>query len=208
MSEGIRNRSRVQIKARSLDAFELVKELGCRLPDVEAATKFDGSPVLKVHGVFLAGLAVHPSAEPETLVVRVEFDEREGLLEDAPETYYVTDHYRRHPVVLVRPSLLKREVLSELLAGSWRMAAAKHSIDRATPTKMSFRQKDGAGVQGENAAAQQSAACKRGQVRLRGTCHWEPATGSAASALWPTEPAQANSARPRSFQRIRPIISP
>jgi hypothetical protein len=116
----------VQIEVRSLDAFEIVQKLGLRLPNVEATTKYDGSPVLKVHGVFMAGLAVHASAEPETLVVRAEFDEREALLEDAPKTYYVTDYYRRYPVVLVRLPLLRREVLSELLAVSWRMAAAKH----------------------------------------------------------------------------------
>jgi hypothetical protein len=45
---------------------------------------------------------MHASAEPDTLVVRAAFEEREGLLEDAPDTYYVTDYYRRYPVVLVR----------------------------------------------------------------------------------------------------------
>jgi hypothetical protein len=80
MSEAIRNRKRGQMKARWQDAFDIVKELGCRLPNVEAATKYDGSPVLKAHGVFMAGLAMHASAEPDTLVVRAEFEEREGLL--------------------------------------------------------------------------------------------------------------------------------
>ena len=106
------------------------------MPNVEATTKYDGSPVLRVYGVFMAGLAMDASAEPDTLVVRVEFEEREGLLEDAPETYYVTDYYRRYPIVLVRLSLLNREVLRELLAGSWRMTAAKGRKGRKTPTKM------------------------------------------------------------------------
>ena len=106
-------------------AFDIVRELGCRLPNVEAATKYDGSPMLKVHGVFMAGLAMHASAEPGTLIVRTEFKNRDGLLEDAPETYYVTGHYRRHPVVLVRLRLLDPGVLRELLAESWRLAAAK-----------------------------------------------------------------------------------
>jgi hypothetical protein len=57
----------------------------------EAVTKYDGSPVLKVGGCFMAGLATHCSAEPETLVVRITFDERERLLEDAPDTYYLTE---------------------------------------------------------------------------------------------------------------------
>jgi hypothetical protein len=137
MSEEPLSRNRGQTKARWPDAFDIVKELGCSLPNVEATKKYDGSPVLRVHGVFMAGLAMHASAEPDTLVVRVEFEEREGLLEDAPKTYYVTDYYRRYPVVLVRLSFLKREVLRELLAGSWRMAAAKGRTGRKTPTKMS-----------------------------------------------------------------------
>src|ERR671919_502467 len=69
------------------DTFATVQTVGVTLPDVEATTKYDGSPVLKVGGSFMAGLATHRSAEPETLVVRVGFEEREWLLEDAPETY-------------------------------------------------------------------------------------------------------------------------
>jgi len=113
------------MRARWPNAFDIVKELGCSLPNVEATTKYDGSPVLKVRGVFMAGLAMHASAEPDTLVVRAELEDREGLLEDAPDTYYVTDYYRRYPVVLARLSLLNRDVLRELLTGSWRMTVAK-----------------------------------------------------------------------------------
>jgi hypothetical protein len=50
----------------------------------------------------MAGLATHPSAEPDTLVVRYGLEDRERLMEDAPETYYLTDFYRSYPLVLVR----------------------------------------------------------------------------------------------------------
>ena len=70
------------------DAFETVRAVGLTLPNVEATTKYDGSPVLKLGGSFMAGLATHPSAEPGTLVVRVDDEQREWLIEDAPETYY------------------------------------------------------------------------------------------------------------------------
>jgi hypothetical protein len=80
---------------------------------------------LKVAGVFMAGLASHPSAEPDTLVVRSELDAREWLLADAPETFYLTDYYRRYPLVLVRLSRIDREALRDLLSVSWRMARAK-----------------------------------------------------------------------------------
>lgn len=72
-------------RAVKQDPFEPVRKIGLALPDVEAGTKYDGSPVLKAGGSFMAGLATHRSAEPETLVVRIGFEERECLLEDAPD---------------------------------------------------------------------------------------------------------------------------
>jgi hypothetical protein len=95
------------------------------MPDVEATVRYDGSPVLKAGGCFMAGLATHRSAEPDTLVVRCGYDERESLLEDAPETYYLTDYYRSYPLVLVRLSRLERDALRDLLSVSWRLTLPK-----------------------------------------------------------------------------------
>jgi hypothetical protein len=105
--------------------FDTVRIVGLALPDVEATTKYDGSPVLKVGGAFMAGLATHRSAEPETIVVRADLDERKCLLEDAPETYYLTDYYRKHPVVLVRLSHIDRDALRDLLSVAWRLTLPK-----------------------------------------------------------------------------------
>ena len=68
---------------------------------------------------------MHPSAERNTLVVRIGLEEREWRLEDAPEGYYVTEHYRKYPVVLVRLTRVDRDALADLLSGSWRLAVAK-----------------------------------------------------------------------------------
>ena len=106
------------MKRTRADPFQTVRTVGLTLPDVEAATKYDGSPVLKVGGSFMAGLATHRSAEPGTLVVRAGFEERQWLIEDAPETYYVTDYYRSYAVVLVRLSRIDREALRDLLSVS------------------------------------------------------------------------------------------
>lgn len=107
------------------DPFTLVRAVGLRLPGVESTTRYDGSPVLKVRGCFMAGLATHESVEPGTLVVRVGIEEREYLLQDAPETYYLTDYFRRYPLVLVRLAHVDREALKDLLAVSWRLTMAK-----------------------------------------------------------------------------------
>jgi hypothetical protein len=107
------------------DPFEAVRTVGLSLPDVQTTTKYDGSPVLKVRGSFMAGLATHRSAEPDTLVVRVGVEEREWLMQDAPETYYLTDYYRSYPLVLVRLSRIDREGLRDLLSVSRRLTMAK-----------------------------------------------------------------------------------
>ncbi|MEZ5357020.1 MAG: hypothetical protein R2762_30640 [Bryobacteraceae bacterium] len=109
----------------SMATYEIASQVALSLPGVEAATKYDGSPVLRLGGCFVAGLATHRSAEPDTLVVRCNVAERPRLLEDAPETYYLTDYYRRYPVVLVRLARVERDALHDLLSVSWRMTAVK-----------------------------------------------------------------------------------
>ena len=55
---------------RDANPFAAVRKVGLQLPRVEATTRYDGSPVLKLGGCFMAALATHPSAEPRTLVGR------------------------------------------------------------------------------------------------------------------------------------------
>lgn len=105
--------------------FARVAAVGLTLPGVEASTRYDGSPVLKLGGAFMAGVAMHPSAEPETIVVRIDVDDRDVLLEEAPETYYLTDYYRPHPVILARLSKLDESALRDLLTVSRRLTLPK-----------------------------------------------------------------------------------
>jgi hypothetical protein len=112
------------------NAFAVVRDVGLALPDVEATTKYDGSPVLKVRGCFMAGLAMHPSAERDTLVVRADVEEREWLIQDASDTYYLTDYYRPHPVVLVRLARIDRDALRDLLSLARRLTLPKARLRR------------------------------------------------------------------------------
>jgi hypothetical protein len=113
------------------DAFDAVRAIGLSLPGVEAVKRYDGATVLKAGGSFMAGIASHPSAEPNSLVVRAEFDDRELLLEDAPETYYVTDYYRKYPLVLARLDQLTEEAIRDLLSVSRSLALAKSRCKQA-----------------------------------------------------------------------------
>ena len=107
------------------DPFEQVTSIGLTMPDVELTTRYDGSPVLKAGGSFMAGIATDESAEADTLVVRCEVEDRELFLEDAPEIYYVTDFYAKYPLVLARLSMLDESALRDLLSVSRKMALEK-----------------------------------------------------------------------------------
>ena len=100
-----------------------MRKVGLALPDVEEGTIY-GSPALKVRGQMFACLAIHRSAEPDTLVVRMELDRREELIASEPQTYYVTDHYVNYPCVLVRLTRLHPDALRDLLLMGWRFVSA------------------------------------------------------------------------------------
>jgi hypothetical protein len=94
--------------------FETVRKIGLALPGVEASTAY-GNLALKAHGKLLACVPTHRSAEPNSLVVKLDFDNRAELLATAPDVYYVTEHYVGFPSVLVRLSRVNADVLRDLL---------------------------------------------------------------------------------------------
>ncbi len=109
--------------------FDTVRKIGLALPSVEEGTTY-GSPALKVRGKLLACIAIHRSAEPDTLAVRIGFDQRMALLTADPEVYYLKDHYVNYPVVLVRLSRIRRDALRELLGKAWRFVTSKTEAGR------------------------------------------------------------------------------
>jgi hypothetical protein len=104
--------------------FETVKKIGLALPGVEESTTYRG-PSLKLDGQLLTCPAINKSAEPNSIVVRVAVDQRSDLIAEAPETYYVTDHYLNYPCVLVRLSQIEPEALKDLLRMSWQFVSTK-----------------------------------------------------------------------------------
>lgn len=98
--------------------FDLVRKLAAKLPDVEEGT-LHGAPSWKLGGKLLTCHAIHKSAEPNSLLVKIAPSERIQLLSEEPGTYYVTDHYRSATVVLVRLSVIDRKSLEALLQRAW-----------------------------------------------------------------------------------------
>ena len=104
---------------RSTIDFDTVRNIGLALSGVEESTAY-GFPALKVHGNLLAGVPANRSAEPGSIVVRVDFDDRAELLAAAPEIYYVPDHYAGYSAVLVRLSRVNPGVLRDLLGMAYK----------------------------------------------------------------------------------------
>jgi len=103
-----------------------VREIGLALPGVEDSTAY-AAFALKVHGKLLACVPTHKSAEPGSLVVRIDFERRAELLEADPEAYYLKDHYVNYPAVLVRLSRIHPDALRGLLSDAWRFVTAKEA---------------------------------------------------------------------------------
>jgi len=109
--------------------FDVVREIARKLPDVEESS-LHGAPSLKVCGRLLTCPALHRSAEPNSLVVRINIDQRTKLLAANPKVYYLTDHYVNDPTVLVRLGEIDRSSLKDLLEMAWRFASSRAKSNR------------------------------------------------------------------------------
>ena len=119
--------------------FRTVRAIGLQLPDVEETTMY-GSPALKLEGRMVACIASNKAAEPGTLVMRTTFEQREAMIAEEPETYYLKPHYETFPVVLVRLSSVTREAMQDLLTGAVRAILAAKS-EKKRPARRTARAK-------------------------------------------------------------------
>ena len=115
--------------------FDAAIAIGRTLPDVEVTTSW-GASALKVRGKMFACVAINKSAEPNSMVVRMDMAQRDLLIEEDPTTYYVTDHYVDYPCVVVRLSRISPEALDDLIRGAHRFVSATSAKRRsASPSR-------------------------------------------------------------------------
>ena len=58
--------------------FDTVRKIASALPGVEESTSY-GVPSFKIGGQLMACPAINKSAEPNSLVMRIDFDQRDAL---------------------------------------------------------------------------------------------------------------------------------
>jgi hypothetical protein len=108
-----------------LKSFDDIREVAGVLPGVVDGTSY-GTPALKVGGKLFA--RQHQSMD--CVVLRCELLDREILMQSAPDAFFITDHYRDYPWILLRLGVLERRALPELIERAWRLVASKTLIKK------------------------------------------------------------------------------
>ena len=109
-----------------------VRRLALTFPGVEEGLSY-GTPGFRVRGRFLARLW----EDGVTLVVKCGDDERDFRMKADPETFFITDHYRGYPTVLVHLGRVTEADLRDVLEQAWRLQAPRRLVteyDRARRT--------------------------------------------------------------------------
>jgi hypothetical protein len=118
----------------ALLGMDTVIELGGKLSGV-IESPYYGARALKLDGRMLACTPVNRSAEVNSAVVAIGFEQRDVMIKKDPSVYYVTDHYAAHPTMLVRLSRISRADLERTLRMAWDFVstedAAKPKLSKA-----------------------------------------------------------------------------
>ena len=103
--------------------FDHVRQMALPLPGVTEGRCYD-TPALYIG----RKLMVRLWEDGETLVAKVDPAERTRMLEDFPDLFFLTDHYRNYPCVLVNLPAIQQDKLRAVIDGAWRMVASKRQI--------------------------------------------------------------------------------
>jgi hypothetical protein len=103
--------------------LDTVRAIFDQLPGVEEGPCY-GTPGFRVKKKFLARIW----EDGVTLVVKCGDAERDFRMQSDPETFFITDHYRGYPTVLVRLDRVGLGDLSDVLEEAWRQNAPKRMV--------------------------------------------------------------------------------
>ena len=100
--------------------IEDVAEIALTFPGVEEGTSY-GTRAWRVGKKFMMRAK---EKMDDVLVVGVDsLDEKDLLLEQAPDLYFTTDHYNGYPALLLRVNKMSKRELRAFVERSWRRVA-------------------------------------------------------------------------------------
>ena len=106
-------------KKRGVTAH-IAREVLLSLPGVEEGPCY-GTAGFRLRGKFLARLR----DDDTVLVVKCGDIERDLRMQADPRAFFITDHYRGYPTVLIRLASVTKDDLREVLETAWLLLAPK-----------------------------------------------------------------------------------
>ncbi len=103
---------------------DTLRRIALSFPGVEEGTSY-GTLAYRVSKKLICRM----KEDGESIAIRMEFGEREILVEGEPETFYFTKHYRNYPMVLVRLPKVHPEELKRIFGSAWRRFASKRLVE-------------------------------------------------------------------------------
>jgi hypothetical protein len=85
-----------------------------------------GTPAFRVG----KSLFVRQHQDDDSLVVKIDPVERTMRIKADPHTFYITDHYRNYPWILVRLATVEPDDLRDLLEDAWRLSAPERTVSK------------------------------------------------------------------------------
>lgn len=104
---------------------EDVRRLALSLPGTDEHASYQGRPSFRVRAKSFARLL---EDEQSCGIWFPSIEERDALLQSDSEKFFITDHHKNYPTLLVRYAAVDLDELSELLADSWRTKAPKRVV--------------------------------------------------------------------------------
>ena len=98
---------------------ETVRQLALAMPNVNERP-CHGTPAFYVKRTLFARLL----EDGDSVVVKIEYADRTRRMKADTETFFITEHYRNYPMMIVRLSAVDADDLQELLDDAWKHAAS------------------------------------------------------------------------------------
>ncbi|HTE39999.1 MAG TPA: MmcQ/YjbR family DNA-binding protein [Steroidobacteraceae bacterium] len=99
--------------------YDRFLKIALKLPGTEESVSY-GTPSVKVKGKILSRLRTEAEG---ALALVCDFVDREMLLQADPNAFFLTDHYRNYPMILIRLDKIRADALPDLVERAWRMRA-------------------------------------------------------------------------------------
>jgi len=101
--------------------YEKVSSIALNFPETIASTSYR-TPAFKVGKKMFARF----KEDGKTLVVYTV--ERDKWMKEDPATFFITDHYKNYPAMLIDLATVKKKDLKQLLFTSWQIRAPKRLL--------------------------------------------------------------------------------